>query len=176
MEWLRLEGTSGSFLAQCSFSRHNHPEPVAQDGVQTVLSVSRDGASPASMGNLCQCPVLLIMRKLFLMFSLCVCLCPLPLVLLQPLKPWLVLYTLSLQAYLYISKRISQPFLIWKMLQFNNFHGLSQESLQYVPVSSAMGDRKLDTALQGWSLQSRGKGWPPLTCWQHSCFYSPGQC
>lgn len=174
MEWLRLEGTSGSFLAQCSFSRHDHPEPVAQDGVQTVLSVSRDGASPASMGNLCQCPALLTMRKFC---SVCVSVCAHCLWSFgSHWSPGSVLYTLSLQAYLYISKRISQPFLIWKMLQFNNFYGLSQESLQYVPVSSAMGDRKLDTALQGWSLQSRGKGWPPLTCWQHSCYYSPGQC
>ncbi|XP_052646855.1 uncharacterized protein LOC128143559 [Harpia harpyja] len=81
-EWLRLEGTSGSHLVQhpCS-SLHQQPRTVSRQ----IVTVSKDGDSTTSLGNLCQSLVTLTLKKCFLMFRgnlLCFSLCPLPLVLL----------------------------------------------------------------------------------------------
>ena len=49
-DWLRWEGTSGLHLVQPPA----HPELVAQDRVQRVVSISKDGDSTTSLGNLCR--------------------------------------------------------------------------------------------------------------------------
>ena len=64
--------------------QQGHLELVAQDSVQTALSISKDGDSTASLGSLCPCSVTLTVKKSFLMFRrtlLCFSLCPWPLVL-----------------------------------------------------------------------------------------------
>lgn len=58
-ELLRLEGTSEDRLVPTFLLKQGHLEPaVAQNHVQAP-SISKDGDSTASLGNLCQCLVTL---------------------------------------------------------------------------------------------------------------------
>ena len=83
-ERLRLEGTSGGHLVQplCS-SRATHSW-LARTMSRQLLSISKDGDSTTSLGNLCQCSVTPVVTKCFPMFRgnlQCFGVCPLPLVL-----------------------------------------------------------------------------------------------
>jgi len=65
--------------------KQDHLQQAAQDRVQAVLNISREGDSTTSLGSLFQCSITFRGKKFFLMFSWnfpCFSLCPLPLVLL----------------------------------------------------------------------------------------------
>jgi len=64
--------------------KQGHLQQAAQDRIQVVVNISREGDSTTSLGSLFQSSVTLRVKKFFLMFRwnfLCFSLCPLPLVL-----------------------------------------------------------------------------------------------
>ena len=68
IEPYELEGTLRSHLIQlpCTEQEHLQPDQVLRDPSNMILSVSRDGASTTSLGNLCQCLTTLIAKDSFL--------------------------------------------------------------------------------------------------------------
>ena len=64
---LRLEGNSGGHPVQPHCSSRATYSQFPRTMTRQLLSISKDGDSTSSLGNLCQCLVTLIMKSCFLM-------------------------------------------------------------------------------------------------------------
>jgi len=124
-----------------------------------LLNISKDKDSTTPLGNLCQCLVILTVKKCFLMFTrnlLGFSLCPWPLVL--SLNTTEKSLALSSQVFINITKISPHPSLLWsiqsqlsqlffmgEVLQaLNHLCGPSLDSLHYVLVPLVLGIPELD--------------------------------
>jgi len=69
---LELEGTLEDHLLQlpCNEQGHLQLKQVLRALVSLILSVSRDGASTTSLGNLCQCLTMFTVKNFFFLSNL----------------------------------------------------------------------------------------------------------
>lgn len=151
IEWLRFEKTFGGHLVQHPCSSRDTDSPLPKNISRQLWYTSRNGDSTTSLDNLCQYLVTLTIKSV----SWCsqgnscvsVCAhwlwsCPLPLL----KRAWLFLlysfpsgihthwenpYEFSLlQPEWFV---VSQPFLIWEMLQFESINLPSGDALDSLP-------------------------------------------
>lgn len=166
-----------------------HPPQLLRTMSGHVWNVSKDGDSPTSLGNLCQCSVTLTLKKCFLMFRwdfLYFNLYPLPLLLSLGITktslPQSSLHSHIRYLFALITSALS---LLFAMLSSSGSVCLSMTSILrpesslwpfagLFPVCSCLSfTRKFRTgpSTPDVSLVLTGKeGSPPLTCWKHTTY------
>ena len=171
-EQQRLEDTSGSPLVQPPLLKAAFPRTMSRQ----LLSISKDGDSTTSLGNLSQGSATLTVTKRFWMFRgdlLCFSVCPLPLTTTEKSLALTTLLSLSsgISTHWWDSpepsrlqtaqSQFSQPFLTGEMLQPIH-HGALHKTVSWTR------EPKTGHSTPGIASPrlSWGEGSPPCTCWQ----------